>query len=572
MALNTNLFANPAIFQAYSQDPRLGYAQALMQQGASTAPVRSPVEGLARALGGALGGYQAGQVRNTYHSQDEAYRQAMINALKQGNESGDIVGALSASPDPTLQAEGLQQELELGQARAKAKITLQNDLYAKGLLQNADGSVSKVPMYGQALGDIQNEQNVAQIPGKVAEQQAMIPGAVDQATQIAIANAKVDLQKAISMGPIAAANEVAKIKATMPLAVQQAVLTAQATGPVNAQNAALTARATSPIQTQTAANTAAAVAPIQTAQAAAQAQALSPIQTQTAANTAAATAPVEVQKAVSQAQALLPIETQKALGIAQGQANIDITKAAALAPVQTAQAVAQAQALLPIETQKALGIAKGMLPIEVQKAAETAKATLPTEVAKAQASAQATAQAQANSPVQINANKEKLSDDYRQDQNIKNYQTVLPVMESMKKAANDNSRAAALNMVYAFAKIMDPGSVVREGEQVLVQGTGAVQDAVTNLLSKIEGGQPLTMQTRQELLAQAQSRVDQLKGIYDNAQTFYANKATSLGFKPQDVFYDLPAPSAAGGPGGAARQYGSGVVKQLDSNGNPVNP
>lgn len=268
--MNTNLFANPQLFNAYQSDPKLAMAQGLLQQGASTAPVRSPLEGLARALTGGLGGYQASQVRGAYQQQDQSYRKGLAAAL----QGDDVVSALSNSSDPTLQGIGLEQQLALGQARAKAKIDLANTLAGKGLAQGADGSVQPVPGFGAAEGQNANAQAMGTIPSAVAQQQAMIPGAVDQATRIAIQNAQVDLQKAVAMGPIAAQNEVAKIKATMPLVVQQAVLTAQGTGPV---------------QTQTAANTAAATAPIQTAQAVSQATALSPIQTQTAANTAKAT-------------------------------------------------------------------------------------------------------------------------------------------------------------------------------------------------------------------------------------------------------------------------------------------
>lgn len=51
-------------------------ARALMQQGASTAPVSSPVEGLARALMGGLGGYFAGQEAR---AQDESESQMLLD-------------------------------------------------------------------------------------------------------------------------------------------------------------------------------------------------------------------------------------------------------------------------------------------------------------------------------------------------------------------------------------------------------------------------------------------------------------------------------------------------------------
>jgi hypothetical protein len=108
MAMNSALFANPQIFGAYQADPRNAYAQALMQQGASAAPVRSPLEGLARALQGGIGGYMQGQTRKGYEEQGEQYRQGLAEALK----GGDVIGALSASNQPQLQQLGLEAKLK----------------------------------------------------------------------------------------------------------------------------------------------------------------------------------------------------------------------------------------------------------------------------------------------------------------------------------------------------------------------------------------------------------------------------------------------------------------------------
>lgn len=108
MALNSALFANPQLFQAYQSDPRLGYAQALMQQGASAAPVRSPLEGLARAAQGAVGGFLAGRTRHDYQDQGEKYRKGLAAAL----QNGDVLAALTASDDPQLQQMGLQAKLQ----------------------------------------------------------------------------------------------------------------------------------------------------------------------------------------------------------------------------------------------------------------------------------------------------------------------------------------------------------------------------------------------------------------------------------------------------------------------------
>lgn len=105
--MNTNLFANPQIFQAYQNDPSNAYAQALMQQGASTAPVRSPLEGLARALQGGVGGFFAGRTKERYQEQDDKYRKGLAAAL----QGGDVLAALQNSGEPMFQQMALEAKL-----------------------------------------------------------------------------------------------------------------------------------------------------------------------------------------------------------------------------------------------------------------------------------------------------------------------------------------------------------------------------------------------------------------------------------------------------------------------------
>ena len=367
--MNPALFANPQIFGAYQNDPRNAYAQALMQQGMSAAPVRSPLEGVARALQAGVGGYFQNQTRKDYEAQGDQYTKGLAAALK----GDDIVAALSNSDSPYLQQTGLMMQLDLAKDKQKSKSQLANDLLAKGLVLNTDGSISAVQGYGSALGGIKNEETIAGIPGKVAEGQAMIP---------------VDVQKQ---------------QALMPGAVTEAQLKAQATA---------------------------------------------------------------------------PIEAAKDIGVYNSTQG----------------------------------------------------------------------------PQKVFENTEKLRDDFANNANVKNYQTVVPIYKSMVEAAGRNTRAADLNLVYGMAKIFDPTSVVREGEQVLVQNTAALPDQLIGMINRLNGGQALQPDTRRALLAEAKSRVDQSEGLYNQTKDFFANNATSMGIDPNKVFFDIgstpDAPGSSGGPQG----------------------
>ena len=98
------VYANPSIGIQAFRDPRQAYAQALMANGSSTAPVHSWGEALARALQAPLGGYMQAKTFQGYQQQDEAYRTKLAAALK----SPDPISAIQTSDDPTLQNMGLE--------------------------------------------------------------------------------------------------------------------------------------------------------------------------------------------------------------------------------------------------------------------------------------------------------------------------------------------------------------------------------------------------------------------------------------------------------------------------------
>lgn len=163
--MNNALFANPQLFQAYQNDPGMAYGQALMQQGASAAPVRSPLEGLARALQAGVGGFTQSKVRDKYEKQDEGYRNGLTAAL----QGGDVLAALQASGDPTLQQMGLDARLKQALNPADDPLVkvydpqTKTERYTKSsqaIGQQADGPAQ--PKMGEVRKFRQGNQEVAQ--------------------------------------------------------------------------------------------------------------------------------------------------------------------------------------------------------------------------------------------------------------------------------------------------------------------------------------------------------------------------------------------------------------------------
>lgn len=122
---------------------------------------------------------------------------------------------------------------------------------------------------------------------------------------------------------------------------------------------------------------------------------------------------------------------------------------------------------------------------------------------------------------------------------VQRYTEVVPLYISARNAAD--TRAGDLNLTYAFGKIMDPGSVVRESEQEMVVQTGPVADRIRGLLSQINRQGRLSPETRRHLLDELRSRRHELARSYNRERSQYERLAQRHGFVPQDIVGEHPA-------------------------------
>lgn len=120
-----------------------------------------------------------------------------------------------------------------------------------------------------------------------------------------------------------------------------------------------------------------------------------------------------------------------------------------------------------------------------------------------------------------------------------NYTAAVPVYNSAVETAGRNNKASDLNMIYAFAKLMDPGSVVREGEQVLVQGTGSFAEQIRGWISQAEGA-GLVPELRAKLMAELKSRMDAYRGALDSDLGTYRGMIDTYKLNPEHILPQMP--------------------------------
>lgn len=118
---------------------------------------------------------------------------------------------------------------------------------------------------------------------------------------------------------------------------------------------------------------------------------------------------------------------------------------------------------------------------------------------------------------------------------VKAYEIMRPSIQAIREAVPRDTRAADLNIVFAFAKMLDPTSVVREGEQVQVLKTGSLPEQIQGYIAKLNGGGMLTPEIRKSLQVEAEGRFANVREQYASARDEIRAYAKEHGLDPDKL-------------------------------------
>jgi hypothetical protein len=116
---------------------------------------------------------------------------------------------------------------------------------------------------------------------------------------------------------------------------------------------------------------------------------------------------------------------------------------------------------------------------------------------------------------------------------VKNYSDAISSLAGAMKAP-DNAQGD-LAVVYSFAKAMDPGSVVREGEMDMANATASQVQQVNQMVQAITAGKRLPPAVRVHLIDAARQKIAGLRAPYDQQYQRYSELAHANGFNPQEI-------------------------------------
>ena len=120
-------------------------------------------------------------------------------------------------------------------------------------------------------------------------------------------------------------------------------------------------------------------------------------------------------------------------------------------------------------------------------------------------------------------------------------QEVSAAFNKVQKAAEEPSAAGDLSLIFNYMKMLDPGSVVREGEFANAQNAAGVPTRVQNLYNRVISGERLSGMQRGDFMKQAGKVYSAQKAVQDRVDKSFMDLAQKRGIDPKDVFLEFGA-------------------------------
>lgn len=242
--------------------------------------------------------------------------------------------------------------------------------------------------------------------------------------------------------------------------------------------------------------------------------------------------------ATQKSQAMIPLEVQKAGAIAAATE-------AAREPYQTA--AEKRKAALEIGTERAKN------PVLAERARLQAEAELPAKRDLAET------QAGVKSGQQDFQRGNTLRDEF--NTLTKDFRTVQDAYSKIKSVSP--SGAGDMSLLYAYVKLLDPGSVVRESEFATAAASGSFGQQVQGAVQRILSGERLPESLRGAFLSEAENIYKAQKQGYDRTKANYSTLAGRYKLDPALIVQDYAAPTAQ--PTAAPAQGGGANAGRISS-------
>lgn len=123
---------------------------------------------------------------------------------------------------------------------------------------------------------------------------------------------------------------------------------------------------------------------------------------------------------------------------------------------------------------------------------------------------------------------------------VKNYKQVVTSYKTIEEQAKKATPAWDLSMIFAYMKLLDPTSTVREWEFANAQNAASIPDQIVNAYNKAKEGTRLNDKQRQDFLNGAKTQLQSYENQYNKALEEYNTYVTAW-WDPSQIgtFWDV---------------------------------
>jgi len=133
------------------------------------------------------------------------------------------------------------------------------------------------------------------------------------------------------------------------------------------------------------------------------------------------------------------------------------------------------------------------------------------------------------------ANEKQLRSEF--DKQAKTFDEARLGFEKVQKAAMSDKPTGATDiaLIFGYMKVIDPTSVVREGEFATAENAGGIGARVRNMYNKVVRGERLTQDTREDFVQAARTQFQPYLDMQTNVENRYTNLSEAYGLDPKKV-------------------------------------
>lgn len=123
------------------------------------------------------------------------------------------------------------------------------------------------------------------------------------------------------------------------------------------------------------------------------------------------------------------------------------------------------------------------------------------------------------------------------DKQAKNFDEALLGFEKVQKAAMSDTATGATDiaLIFGYMKVIDPTSVVREGEFATAEEAGGVGSRIRNIYNKVVKGERLTQEVRDQFVQAARSQFQPYLEMQKGIENRYTNLSEAYDLDPTKV-------------------------------------